>query len=966
MITPAAMLKTTALVLLAFAVAAAAEGGLVGGWVFDRDHIEGGTVKDIAGNLDARLSGGARLDAAGIALILDGTATVSLSAGALPRGLPRRAISVEAWVAVEEPSEWGGIISCLQDNGGFEKGWLLGTRNRRFAFALSTTGADDGDGTMTYLTADSDFVPGAWYHVAGVYDGKEQRIYVNGQLAGATKKQSGEILYPERTFYDIAAYHDDNEHYRLKGRLHEVRVYNRALNAGAVKARFKAKAKDFPRPLQLTFGPVLRWVSADTVSISWSTAEPGGGAVVELGANGAPGETVAALGRGFDHEVVIHGIEPELTYSYRVQWTGPGGEVRKTAAFTFDSPPDVGIEPVPAGASPYPEDGLTRHYEEAARWIVERAGADRGYCLVLGCKEGRLAYEIARRTKMRVIGVDPDKGRIDAARRALDSAGVYGVRVTVQQQAAGALPFPDYFANLIVSERTLIDGSLPESAAEVFRMLRPCGGAALIGRTAGFAAAGGNAEPDLAAWIAGAPAGVFTVLEGNGRWAAVRRGPLEGTGEWTHMYADPGNTACSNDRLAHGTLRLQWFGRPGPRLMIDRHHRNVPPLCKEGRLFVPADDRIIAVDAYNGTWLWDAVVPGSRRLGVFLDTSNMVVDDDRLYIVHHDRCDTYDVATGEPGRGYVMPQLDDRGETHWSFVARTGGLLFGSGRIPDASYTETSREADLQLWYDNMSIVTSRSFFALDPETGKPRWTYRSGVIINTTITIGGGRVYFIETHSPAALADRTGRMPGRVFLEGGKNYLVALDAKTGRMIYKEKIDLTDCRLIAYLNYADETLLLSGGRYVEKDLWYFFRTFNAATAKPGWSQSHDSGYDPGGGHGEQNRHPTIVGDMVYTYPYAYDLATGKRLEGYSFSRAGHGCGGVSASAGALYWRGGNPTMRNLDPLGPADKINHVSRPGCWINIIPAGGMVLIPEASSGCTCSFPLQTSMAYRPVPAD
>ena len=29
----------------------------------------------------------------------------------------------------------------------------------------------------------------------------------------------------------------------------------------------------------------------------------------------------------------------------------------------------------------------------------------------------------------------------------------------------------------------------------------------------------------------------------------------------------------------------------------------------------------------------------------------------------------------------------------------------------------------------------------------------------------------------------------------------------------------------------------------------------------------------------------------------------------------------------------------------------------------AGGMVLIPEASSGCTCGFPLQTSLGYRPV---
>jgi len=47
--------------------------------------------------------------------------------------------------------------------------------------------------------------------------------------------------------------------------------------------------------------------------------------------------------------------------------------------------------------------------------------------------------------------------------------------------------------------------------------------------------------------------------------------------------------------------------------------------------------------------------------------------------------------------------------------------------------------------------------------------------------------------------------------------------------------------------------------------------------------------------------------------------------------------------------------------GPA-RLNQVTRPGCWINMIPAGGLILIPEASSGCTCGFSLQTSLAYIP----
>ena len=28
------------------------------------------------------------------------------------------------------------------------------------------------------------------------------------------------------------------------------------------------------------------------------------------------------------------------------------------------------------------------------------------------------------------------------------------------------------------------------------------------------------------------------------------------------------------------------------------------------------------------------------------------------------------------------------------------------------------------------------------------------------------------------------------------------------------------------------------------------------------------------------------------------------------------------------------------------------RPGCWINALPVGGLVLIPDASAGCSCSY--------------
>ena len=40
------------------------------------------------------------------------------------------------------------------------------------------------------------------------------------------------------------------------------------------------------------------------------------------------------------------------------------------------------------------------------------------------------------------------------------------------------------------------------------------------------------------------------------------------------------------------------------------------------------------------------------------------------------------------------------------------------------------------------------------------------------------------------------------------------------------------------------------------------------------------------------------------------------------------------------------------------------RPGCWINALPAGGIVLLPDATAGCECSYLNKAWIALEPVP--
>ena len=577
---------------------------------------------------------------------------------------------------------------------------------------------------------------------------------------------------------------------------------------------------------------------------------------------------------------------------------------------------------VSAPASPYASDHLWPLYAQAAREIIDKSGVKKGFGVVLGCGDGRLVCELARRTNLSLVGIEDDAGKRAAARRALDAAGLHGVRATVQSGPLSSLP--SGFANLVVFDR--VTNPTAAAPAEASRLAKPCGG----------------------------------VLCLDGPAKLTRRGPLEGAGEWTHLYADPANTACSGDRLVGGEMRVQWFGPPGPNPMADRHHRAVPPVVKDGRLFVPAYNKIIAVDAYNGTLLWEADLPDSSRLGAPKDSGYLALAADVLYAVGLDECVALDVATGSIVRRFAAPQREADGQHSWGYVATVGDALFGSGRKKGASLRTMGRSVIEIQYGDFKDMSTSDYLFCLDRRTGEKRWIYNGGSILDPTIAIADGRMYFVESANPAASQDADGRMKLDLLLGSGA-WLVALDAKSGQSLWKKAVDLRSFQHVIFLSVAQDTIVLTGSKNRNDTVWYEFFAFDARTGEARWHREQDNRHKPGGDHGEQTRHPVLAGGVVYAEPCAYDLRTGEPVPDWKFDRGGHGCGTMSASAGQLFYRAGNPVMFDLRSR-QASKLSTVSRPGCWINIIAAGGLVLIPEASSGCTCPFPIQTSFAFAP----
>ena len=194
--------------------------------------------------------------------------------------MPRAAMSVEAWVAIERPQRWGGVVSCLQDNANYEKGFVLGYDDQHFTFGLATTGMDDGDGRMSYFTGRTPFEVGRWHHVVATFDGEVSCIYVDGALDFESKLQHGEVLYDPSAPLVIGAYRDDNEDNVLDGRMASVTISDKAWSPREIAKRYAEHRERSKLPIwtDTEFGfsvdPFLTWPRVDGVSLQCETTFP--------------------------------------------------------------------------------------------------------------------------------------------------------------------------------------------------------------------------------------------------------------------------------------------------------------------------------------------------------------------------------------------------------------------------------------------------------------------------------------------------------------------------------------------------------------------------------------------------------------------------------------------------------------------------------------------------------------------
>jgi ubiquinone/menaquinone biosynthesis C-methylase UbiE len=114
--------------------------------------------------------------------------------------------------------------------------------------------------------------------------------------------------------------------------------------------------------------------------------------------------------------------------------------------------------------------------------LRECGGIRKGTCVEIGCGTGPLAVEIAKRSELTMVGLDIDPDMRELYEKTVRDAGLAD-RCRFVEGDAQKLPFPDNYADVVVSRGTLT--FIPDIAKclrEVERVLKPTGTAFLGGR----------------------------------------------------------------------------------------------------------------------------------------------------------------------------------------------------------------------------------------------------------------------------------------------------------------------------------------------------------------------------------------------------------------------------------------------------------------------------------------------------
>jgi outer membrane protein assembly factor BamB len=538
--------------------------------------------------------------------------------------------------------------------------------------------------------------------------------------------------------------------------------------------------------------------------------------------------------------------------------------------------------------------------------LIEQSGIEGGLVVHVGLSDGKLTAALRANSRYQVHGIDRDIQKVEAARSALQTMGVYG-EVSVGLLTGKRLPYIENLVNLIVLEDR---SGIPN--AEILRALTPNG--------------------------------VAFVRDANS-WTKLVKPKPGNIDDWSHFLHSASNNAVAKDTVVGPPRHLQWLGSP----RWSRHHDRMASMSAlvsaAGRLFYIMDEgsrvsiqlppswKLVGRDAFNGTILWKQDIPKWHshlwplKSGPTQLARRLVATKDEVYATLgiDAPLSAIDATTGE-----ILRTYEDTASTEE--ILHDNGSLFlvvNKGESDLAKYAPLNPvvgdQSDVgKNWrWDETPVVV----MSVDAKSSKTNWS-RKTRIAPLTLTADSNRVYFHD---------------------GEK--VVCLDRASGDLQWGSE-PAARRRAITYnfgprLVIHEDILLYAGGERTMK-------AFDAKTGNVLWDAPHDrSGY-------QSPEDLLVVKNMVWSAPTtsggdsgiftARDVRTGEvkitfppDVSAYWFH---HRC--YMAKATEKFIIPSRTGIEFVDTDKKSWDINHWVRGGCLYGIMPCNGLVYAPPHNCAC------------------
>jgi len=425
---------------------------------------------------------------------------------------------------------------------------------------------------------------------------------------------------------------------------------------------------------------------------------------------------------------------------------------------------------------------------ETVDGILDKIGISRGICVMLGDEKCELAIELANKTELLVYVQLPDDEKVEAARRAVDEAGLYGSRVYVEKGGLSKIHLADNVADVVIA----VGSARRVSEGEVMRVLCPHG-KALVGDK------------------------------------KLTKALLKGADDWSHPYHGPDNNPQSEDEIVKAPYLTQFLAEPryAPLMQV--------AVASAGRVFKafghvafkkreePFLCTLAAFNGYNGTMLW------RRELthGIMVHRNTLIATPETLYLGDDKSCKLIDAATGRL-KDEIKPPIEVAGGTFWKWMGLEDGVLYalvGEQEQRDPVVRQ-HREAHGWPWnpvsegFNQPDGLGSgqeaylahpwgfgRNVLAINPKTKKVLWIYREDKPIDSrAMCMKNGRIYIFRFNAYLACLDaESGKVIWRKTPENAPKLFEALGLYSNRQDWR-----TNWRTAAYLKCSDKALYFAG------------------------------------------------------------------------------------------------------------------------------------------------------------